>query len=41
MEFNNATAKVRGTDEAAWLGKKMSDIVLEGGMLRDPMRWAR
>ena len=23
-EFSKATAKVRGTDEAAWLGKKMS-----------------
>jgi hypothetical protein len=24
MEFNKATANVRGTDEAAWLGKKIS-----------------
>jgi hypothetical protein len=23
-EFNKATAKVRGTEEAAWLGKKIS-----------------
>ena len=24
MEFSKETAKVRGTDEAAWLGKKIS-----------------